>query len=192
TPFGERRLSRPSGILSTLDEALGPVPRVLLREGSAGEERPARASSEEIPVTVGDAGRYQLHGEIARGGMGVVLKGRDVDLGRDVAVKVLLERHLDSPEMVRRFVEEAQIGGQLQHPGIVPVYELGQFADERPFFSMKLVKGETLAALLAPRKDPTDDRARFLGIFQQICQTLAYAHSRGVLHRDLKPANIMV
>src|SRR5262249_55430867 len=99
TPFGGRRPPPPSGIPSALDEALGPVPRVLLREGSASEERPARASSEEIPITVGDAGRYQLYGEIARGGMGVVLKGRDVDLGRDVAVKVLLERHLDSPEM---------------------------------------------------------------------------------------------
>src|SRR4030095_12490261 len=104
----------PSGVLSTLSEALGPVPRVLLREAAASEERPARAASEEMPVAVGDAGRYQLHGEIARGGMGVVLKGRDVDLGRGVAVKVLLERPLDRPETVRRFVEEAQIGGQLQ------------------------------------------------------------------------------
>jgi eukaryotic-like serine/threonine-protein kinase len=72
---------------------------------------------------MGDAGRYQLSGEIAHGGMGVVYRGRDVDLGRDVAVKVLREQYLDSPEMVRRFIEEAQIGGQLQHPGIVPVYE---------------------------------------------------------------------
>src|SRR5689334_1096938 len=96
--FGVRRSPHPSGVLWTLDEALGPVPRVLLREGPAGTERPARSPSEVMPVTVGDAGRYQLYGEIAHGGMGVVLKGRDVDLGRDVAVKVLLERHLDSPE----------------------------------------------------------------------------------------------
>ena len=77
--------------------------------------------------------------------MGAVLKGRDPDLGRDLAVKVLLETHRDDPELVRRFVEEAQIGGQLQHPGIVPVYELGAFADRRPYFTMKLVKGRTLA-----------------------------------------------
>ena len=113
-------------------------------------------------------------------------------LGRDLAIKVLLESHKDKPDVVQRFVEEAQIGGQLQHPGIVPVYELGQFADERPYFSMKLVKGQTLAALLSERVAPTVDRTRFLGIYQQICQTLAYAHSRGVIHRDLKPANIMV
>ena len=140
----------------------------------------------------GGAGRYQLLGEIGRGGMGAVLKGRDPDLGRDLAVKVLLEEHRDDPELVRRFVEEAQIGGQLQHPGIVPVYELGQFADGRPYFTMKLVKGRTLAALLEERGDPAHDLPRFLAIFEQVCQTMAYAHARGVIHRDLKPSNIMV
>ncbi len=83
--------------------------------------------------------------------MGAVLKGRDNDLGRDLAVKVLLESHRDKPELIRRFVEEAQIGGQLQHPGIVPIYELGTFADRRPFFAMKLVKGRTLSSLLDER-----------------------------------------
>jgi serine/threonine-protein kinase len=130
-----------------------------------------------MPLSVGDAGRYQLHGEIARGGIGVVLKGRDVDLGRDVAVKVLLERHRDRPELVRRFVEEAQIAGQLQHPGVVPVHELGAFADRRPYFAMKLVKGQTLAALLAGRSSPADGLPRFLGIFEQVAQTVAYAHA---------------
>ena len=74
-PFGRQPPPRPSGVLSTLDEALGPVPRVLLREAAASEERPARTASEEMPVTVGDAGRYQLHGEIARGGMGLIVRG---------------------------------------------------------------------------------------------------------------------
>ena len=77
--------------------------------------------------------------------MGAILKGRDVDLGRDLAIKVLLESHQGNPDVVSRFVEEAQIGGQLQHPGIVPVYELGTFPDRRPYFAMKLVKGRTLA-----------------------------------------------
>src|ERR1700733_5786260 len=124
--------------------------------------------------------------------MGAVLKGRDADLGRDLAVKVLLEAHREKPELLRRFVEEAQISGQLQHPGIVPVYELGTFADSRPYFTMKLVKGRTLAALLHERDNPEHDLPRFLGIFEQVCQTVAYAHARGVIHRDLKPSNVMV
>ena len=192
TPFRRQHSLHPSGVLSTLDDELGPVPRVLLREVAVGEERPARAASEELPVAVGDAGRYQLHGEIARGGMGVVLKGRDVDLGRDVAVKVLLERHLDRPEMVRRFVEEAQIGGQLQHPGIVPVYELGRLPDGRLYIAMKLIRGRTLAELLDDRAGPAADRARHLTTFEQVCQAVAYAHACGVVHRDLKPSNVMV
>ena len=115
------------GLLDTLARTTGGLPRVLLRDseigdgsrpvGPAGFPRDARARR---PL-----GRLQLLGEIARGGMGAVLKGRDPDLGRDLAVKVLLESHRDKPELIRRFVEEAQIGGQLQHPGIVPIYELG-------------------------------------------------------------------
>src|SRR4051812_32566474 len=183
---------RHSGILSTGDQAVGPIPRVLLRDGSAGDDRPALACSETMPASAGDAGRYQLHGEIARGGMGVVLKGRDVDLGRDVAVKVLLEKHRDSPEMVRRFAEEAQIAGQLQHPGIVPVYELGRLPDDRLYIAMKLVRGRTLAALLEGRTDAGEDRPRYLAVFEQLCQAMACAHSCGVIHRDLKPSNVMV
>ena len=131
-------------------------------------------------------------GEIGRGGVGVVYKGRDQDLGRDVAMKVLKDEYARHPDVLARFVEEAQIGGQLQHPGIVPVYELGLQADERPYFAMKLVKGETLQAQLARRDDPAKNRRRFLGIFEQVCQTIAYAHARRVIHRDLKPANIMI
>jgi serine/threonine-protein kinase len=101
-------------------------------------------------------------------------------------------RRQPSPEIDRRFIEEAQIGGQLQHPGIVPVYEMGQFGDRWPDFTMKLVKGRTLASLLAARDTPAHDLPRFLGIFAQVCQTIAYAHARGVIHRDLKPSNIMV
>ena len=97
------------------------------------------------------AGRYLVLGEIARGGMGVVLRARDVDLGRDLALKVLQTRYRGDPDVVSRFVEEARIGGQLQHPGIVPVHELGTLGDRRPYFTMKLVKGRTLAALLQER-----------------------------------------
>ena len=186
--FGPGPASR--GALATLGDTIGPVPRVLLRDTDFGFDAPlVKPASPEVPD---GPGRYQLFGEIARGGMGAVLKGRDIDLGRDLAVKVLLEQHRNRPELVRRFVEEAQIGGQLQHPGIVPVYELGTFPDCRPYFAMKLVKGRTLAALLDARSKPSDDHARFLGIFEQVAQTVAYAHARGVIHRDLKPSNVMV
>ncbi|MGL4444475.1 MAG: tetratricopeptide repeat protein, partial [Alsobacter sp.] len=130
-------------------------------------------------------------GEIARGGMGAVLRGRDVDLGRDLAIKVLLEKYANRPEIARRFIEEAQIGGQLQHPGVVPVYDIGRFGD-RPYFTMKLVKGHTLAHILGERESRSQDRPRHLGIAVKVCETLAYAHAKGVIHRDLKPANIMV
>ena len=151
-----------------------------------------RTDSSELRDARETFSRYEIHGEIARGGMGVILKGRDRDLGREVAIKVLDKKHADNPALVERFIEEAQIGGQLQHPGIVPVIEVGRRPDRRPFFAMKLVKGRTLARLLADREDPAADRHTFLAIFEKVCQTLAYAHSRSVVHRDLKPANIMV
>ncbi len=185
---------QPGHVLEGLARSIGPMPRVLLRDTGPDETGLAitKPSSDEMPAPAERGDRYQLFGEIARGGMGAVLKGRDPDLGRDLAVKVLLESHENKPELVRRFVEEAQIGGQLQHPGIVPVYELGAFADRRPYFTMKLVKGRTLASLLAERESPAHDRPRFLSIFESICQTVAYAHARGVIHRDLKPSNVMV
>jgi eukaryotic-like serine/threonine-protein kinase len=190
--FDSAQLGR---VLETLAATLGPVSRIFLPDtaGGAGEPQPlVNPSSPEMPPLADRPVRVQLLGEIARGGMGVVLKGRDPDLGRDLAVKVLLESHMEKPDLVRRFVEEAQISGQLQHPGIVPVYELGTFGDCRPYFTMKLVKGQTLAELLSERESPADDLPRFLGIFEQICQTMAYAHARDVIHRDLKPSNVMV
>jgi len=135
---------------------------------------------------------FDLLEEIGRGGMGIILRGRDRILDRDLAIKVLLERFRDCPDLVRRFIEEARITGQLQHPFIVPVHELGTLPDGRPYFAMKLIRGRTLADLLAERKNPTYDLPHYLKVFEQVCQTLAYAHSRGVIHRDLKPANVMV
>ncbi len=182
--------SRRVSVLESLSDSFGPVPHVLLRD-TDGEPPIVRPASDDV-LSWSDAGRYQLFGEIARGGMGAVFKGRDPDLGRELAVKVLLERHSDNPEMVCRFVEEAQIAGQLQHPGIVPVYELGAFTNRRPFFAMRLVKGRTLASLLSDRPDPGRDVSHFLTIFEAVAQAVAYAHARGVIHRDLKPSNVMV
>jgi serine/threonine-protein kinase len=140
----------------------------------------------------GRLGRYHLRGELGRGGMGAVLRGYDPALDRELAVKVLLSGAAADPTARRRFEEEARIGGRLQHPGVVPVHELGVAADGRPFFTMKLIEGRTLAALLKERPGPAHDLPRLLTVFEQVCQTVAFAHSKGVLHRDLKPANVMV
>lgn len=178
-------------VLKLMDATLDEVPRVSLREETQDDGPIQRPNSIEIPEQPTNS-RYRLDAEIAQGGMGAILRGRDVDIGRDVAFKVLLNTHKDRAEVVQRFIEEAQISGQLQHPGIAPVYDIGQLSDERPFMTMKLVKGDTLLKQLADRNDVNDDRSKLIGIFKQICETMAYAHSRGVIHRDLKPANIMV
>ena len=136
--------------------------------------------------------RYRVVGEIARGGMGVVLRVTDSALDRPLAVKVLLQPARVHVDGERRFLEEAAITGQLQHPGIPPIHDVGRLADGRPFFSMKLIEGRTLADLLRERPTPQTDLPRFLKIFEQIAQTLGFAHSRGIIHRDLKPLNIMV
>src|SRR5262245_14436430 len=162
----------------------------VLRDDPSDHSPLVRPDSPEMPKA--DHDRYQLLGEIARGGMGVILKGRDPRLGRDLAFKVLKVDLAGKPAAEQRFQEEAQVCGQLQHPGVVPVYDLGWFADGRPYFAMKFVKGHTLDELLTARPDPVAERGRFLQIYHQVCQTIAYAHARGVVHRDLKPANVMV
>src|SRR5438105_1164301 len=181
-------------VLAGFRHTYGDLRPVLLRDADGESAHVVRPHSAEMPEPHETGARYQLSGEIARGGMGAVLRGRDVDLGRDLAVKVLLEKHAHRPEVARRFIEEAQIAGQLQHPGVVPVYDIGRFGD-RPFFTMKLVKGQTLAALLGERnvghvsnvseeearwKRAPQDRPRFLAIALQVAQTLAYAHAKGV------------
>ncbi len=134
------------------------------------------------------AGRYALIHEIGRGGMGAVYRADDAELGRDLAVKVLLAPLADRPEAALRFVAEARLTARLQHPGIPPVHEMGALPDGRHFFAMKLVQGRTFADLLAD--SPGQPRA--VAVFAQVCHALAYAHSRGIVHRDLKPDNVMV
>lgn len=137
-------------------------------------------------------GRYLVGAEIGRGGIGSVHEAWDVQLDRPAGIKVLHQKHLERPDVVRRFQEEARITSRLQHPGIVPVHERGISPDGRPFFVMRLITGQTLEELLCLRQTPAEELPRFLGIFLQICQAMAYAHGQGVIHRDLKPANIMV
>jgi serine/threonine-protein kinase len=144
--------------------------------------------------------RYLDRGEVARGGMGMILRVWDEDLRRELAMKVVLgERGQAStaeipPKVLGRFLEEAQVTGQLDHPGIVPVHELG--LDERGavFFTMRLVRGRDLKAIFerVHAGDSEWTQTRVLWVLLKMCDALAYAHSKGVVHRDLKPANVMV
>ena len=135
---------------------------------------------------------YELRAIIGEGGMGVVYRAREIAFDRDVAVKILRDCFRPESAVGQRFIEESRITGQLQHPGIPPVHQVGTLPDGQPFLAMKLIKGETLADLLKARTDPAVERGRYLAIFERIAQAVGYAHSHKVIHRDLKPANIMV
>ena len=172
--------------------SLGHMRPVLLKEAEGESSLVVKPTSDAMPLKEEAGDRYRFDGEIARGGMGAVLRGRDVDLGRDLAVKVLLEKYANRPDVARRFIEEAQIGGQLAAPGrgaglrYRPVRRPAVLHDEA---------GERADARGHPRRTrPTRpaDRPRLLGIALQVAQAMAYAHAKGVIHRDLKPANIMV
>ncbi len=139
--------------------------------------------------------RYVDLGEIGEGGMGSVRRIRDRALRREVALKQLDPRLLPEEDRVLRFVEEAQITGQLDHPNIVSIHDLGRNEDGGYHFSMKLVEGKNLEEVIeeagADRLSP-DRLVEYLEILVKVCEAVAFAHSRGVIHRDLKPANIMV
>ncbi len=164
-----------------------------------GGEPETSASREQLQ---GEERRvYYLTDELGRGGMGIVFEGEDPDLHRKLAVKLLRkgEREPPSEKDVLKFLEEAQVQSQLDHPNIPPVYEINTDRKRGLFFVMKKVRGETLRELVEElREHPGGDRAknmtipRKLEIFNKICDAISFAHSRGVLHRDLKPENIMV
>ena len=131
---------------------------------------------------------YELLEEIGRGGMGVVFHARQVSLSREVAVKMLLRGKLATPDDEARFRREAESVAKLDHPAIVPVYEVGEH-EGRPFFSMKYVAGETLSRRLASGPMSPREAARILAA---VARAVHYAHEQGVLHRDLKPSNIII
>jgi serine/threonine-protein kinase len=142
--------------------------------------------------------RYRVLRPHAVGGLGEVSVAEDTELHRQVALKEIREQHAHQESSRRRFVLEAEVTGGLEHPGVVPVYGLGVYPDGRPYYAMRLIKGETLGEAAerfhaAPTAafDSLEFR-QLLGRFIDVCQAVAYAHSRGVLHCDLKPANVMV
>lgn len=155
---------------------------------SAGDEAvPDRQSeAEQLPRCVGD---YELLQEIGRGGMGVVYLARQVNLNRQLAVKMILRGPLASQGDRDRFLAEAQAAARLDHPGIVPVYQIGDDGGGRMYFSMKYIKGPTLSDLLEP--GPMDSQLAAT-LLAKVSRAIEFAHQRGVLHRDLKPSNILI
>ncbi len=157
-----------------------------------------------IPGEGGPRLRFRPMREHAKGGLGVVFVALDEDLGRDVALKEIRpDREPDHPGVRARFLREGEVTGKLEHPGVVPVYALGKYLDGRPYYAMRFVQGESLAHAIerfhAADADPKRDRGErllalrgLLGRFVAVCNTVAHAHSRGVVHRDLKPANVML
>jgi serine/threonine-protein kinase len=133
--------------------------------------------------------------------LGDVFKAEDAELHREVALKRIKKKFAKDPECRRRFLVEAEVTGQLEHPGVVPVYGLGE-GEEGPFYAMRLIRGETLQEAIqrlhqagpygATRHERDVALRPLLSRFLAICNTVAYAHSRGILHRDLKPANVML
>lgn len=145
-----------------------------------------RTSRQGWPIVPG----FEIVSKLGHGGMGIVYRARDLILDREVAVKLLLDKYRTDSAAATRFLEEAKITGQLQHPGIPSVHQVGALRDGRPFLAMKLIKGQTLDDLLA--KGTTSGAPNWLAVFEAICQAVGYAHAHNVVHRDLKPHNVMV
>ncbi|WP_169977340.1 serine/threonine-protein kinase [Tautonia rosea] len=177
-------------VIGTTIDATKPVPRRFI-----GLE-PLGHSSGEF-----SASRYtrtQLH---AQGGLGEIWRARDLVLGREVALKELKPESLDHPTLWDRFITEARITGQLEHPNIVPVHELGHHPEDgRPYYTMRFVRGRTLARAIADyhrnkakgRAESTMELRRLLDTFLDVCNAVAFAHTRGVIHRDLKGQNVVL
>jgi serine/threonine protein kinase len=135
---------------------------------------------------------YTKHEQVGCGGMGVVFRASDIELGRDVAVKLLRDDQLAGKEGAKRFLEEGCLMARLQHPNIPPVHCIGKLPGGRPFLVMKLIKGKTLKELLEAETVTDANDEGYIAVFEAVCRAVAYAHDRNVIHRDLKPGNVMV
>lgn len=162
--------------------------------GSEPSPADAHGNDRANQVTAIDSERFEIISVHDRGGLGEVLLARDRQLGRDVAIKQILEKWRNHQEAGVRFLQEAEVTGRLEHPGVVPVYALGNWPDGRPYYAMRFIEGKTLKQVIAESsRDARSIQMRgLLNRFVDVCNTIDYAHSRGVIHRDIKPSNIMV
>lgn len=166
-------------------DAIAATARSSSESQSSGLSGEATLSIPALPFRIGD---YQLQEVIGRGGMGVVYRAQQISLNRIVAVKMIRENRPATPENRARFFSEAEANARLDHPGIVPVFEVSEF-EGHPFFSMQLIRGETLAERLNRGPLPQRESAR---IMVDICRAIGFAHRQGVLHRDIKPSNVLI
>ena len=177
-------------------------PDVLETIAHASRGGGAAAQSTVDRTTTPVAARFRKVRDHAKGGLGIVFIAHDEELHREVALKEIQDRHADDLDKRARFLMEAEITGGLEHPGIVPVYALGHYDDGRPFYAMRFIKGDSLKEAIgrfhADQAHEHDPGQRALALqkllrrFLDVCNAVAYAHSRGILHRDLKPDNVMV
>ena len=170
----------------------GHCPKCLL--GFASGVEPGEVASGELltPAQIRYFGDYELESEIARGGMGIVYRARQLSLNRPVAIKMILAGQLADPEAIARFKIEAEAAANLDHPHIVPVYEIGEY-ELQHYFSMKLVEDAQHASRWAvEHRESIGGQRTITSLAEKVAHALSYAHERGVLHRDLKPSNILV
>src|SRR5215831_14787036 len=163
--------------------------------GANGEHPPVEATLDDLLHDIDDhdadwlLGNYQILEEIGRGGMGVIYRARQRHSRRIVALKRILSYHADSQDTLMRFRREAQAAANLDHPNILPIYEVSESHDGLPFFSMKFASGGSLLeAAAALRGDPR----RAVALMAKVARAIQYAHEQGILHRDLKPGNILL
>ena len=165
-------------------------------EARNGANDPFATLAGSVGTSTSKGLRFRILRPHARGGLGEVFVAHDEELHREVALKEIRSQHADHADSRSRFMLEAEITGGLEHPGIVPVYGLGQYADGRPFYAMRFIRGDSLQAAIEKyhkqaNSSPLELR-QLLGRFIDVCNAIQYAHDRGVLHRDLKPGNIML
>jgi eukaryotic-like serine/threonine-protein kinase len=163
---------------------------------------PDRTATLSMGSSTSENQRFQIVRPHARGGLGAVFVALDAELHREVALKQILDKHADNPDSRHRFLLEAEVTGGLEHPGIVPVYGLGTYANGRPYYAMRFIRGDSLKQAIdrfhrdeSLKKDfgrQSLELRKLLRRFTDVCNAIGYAHSRGVLHRDIKPANIIV